>query len=651
MKILTVIPLKKGPLGQNLTYFSAQDISAGSLVNIPLRSKNTLGLVVSSRDASDIKADVKNMDFNLRKIIEIKKTSIFSPRLLESAIDTANYFLAGANNTITTLIPSIFREYYDEIAESYTKSISLEKKENDSVKSEKLIFQAPLEERISSYKTLIRSSFAEKKSVFIALPTEHDIRIFHQLLSRGIEQFTFEFHGGLSTKKNFLRIKDLLKTTHPVLVLATPPFLSLPRPDFKTIILERESSNSYRKIERPYIDLRVFVELFASRSRAKFILSDTLLSFTTISRKDTENLPLLYPLSFRINFDGDIKILERGKPIKDVLTKGEKKFKVLLDQSENEIRQYISKKKNVFIFALRKGLATQTICRDCGETLACATCSAPVVLYLSKDGNRRIFSCNRCKKAVDPETSCANCHSWNLMPLGIGTDTVYEEVKKVFGKEKIFQLDKETARNKKGAEEIIKGFENNEGAILIGTEMAFSYLKNKVPLSIIASFDSLWSIPNFAMGEKIIHILLSVLEKTATKLLIQTKNPNDSAILAVKNSNILSFVREELEERKKFSYPPYKRFIKVTHLGNKEEMQNARKILKEILKEYSPEIFSGFVAKLKSKYATNALIKVNPKSWSLPFLTPNYSIDQSLFGKLSSLPSSFEVTVDPEDLL
>ena len=89
-------------------------------------------------------------------------------------------------------------------------------------------------------------------------------------------------------------------------------------------------------------------------------------------------------------------------------------------------------------------------------------------------------------------------------------------------------------------------------------------------------------------------------------------------------------MREELEDRKNLNYPPYKRFIKITYLGDKEGSVEAKKALKEVFKEYNPEIFGGFVAKNKNQYVTNALIKMDPKKWSLPELFIIPPIDQNL---------------------
>ena len=110
-------------------------------------------------------------------------------------------------------------------------------------------------------------------------------------------------------------------------------------------------------------------------------------------------------------------------------------------------------------------------------------------------------------------------------------------------------------------------------------------------------------------------------------------------------------MRDEIEDRKKLGYPPFKRFIKITHFGNKEEAQKARRGLEEVFKDYNPEIFSGFISRLKGKYATNALIKLEPRKWSLSEISAGSSINETLYAKLTSLPPAFEVSVDPEDLL
>ncbi len=665
MKILGIIPLKKGFLKGDLTYFSAQDIQPGSIVTVMLRSKEILGLVISSRDASHSKINIKDMDFQLKKVIEAKGKSIFREEYLKSILLTGDYFASNPNNAIVSLIPAIFREEYDQIfriikrsekiAETPTLNSSLES-ESKNIHNEKLLLQDVALDRISTYKTLIRENFAAQKSVFIVLPTEGDILSFEEYLSKGIEGFTFSFHGNLKDKKIIEKFEKVITTKHPVLILATAPFLSIPRKDIGVIILEHESSNSYRMLSRPHFDLRVFVEIFASEINTKLIIGDTLLRFETIAKKDMEYYTSMHPLSFRINWSGEINV---ENPRSD---KQNPEFKIFTDKTIESIKHKLSKGKNVFIFALRKGLASVTVCRDCGEMVSCLKCAAPLVLYNlqtndTEEKRSGMFVCNKCEEEKNPDTVCTYCKSWNLMPLGIGTDTVVQNIEKIiakdpdFPKAKIFQLDKESAKTKKGAEKIVKEFEEHPGSILVGTEMALFYLTQKTTLSVIASFDSLWSIPNFKMSERIIQLVLAIISKTEDRLIIQTKNENDDAIRAIENGNLLSFIRSELEDRAKLSYPPFKRFIKIKHLGSKSETTEAKMLLANVFKDYKPLIFSGFIAQIKNQHVTNALIKLNIDEWSLPILAPNSSIDRRLLAKLLSLPPSFEVSVDPEDLL
>ena len=134
-----------------------------------------------------------------------------------------------------------------------------------------------------------------------------DIEEFSKLLEKGIENFVVTIHGGLSPKKQLKKIEQILTSVHPILVIGTAPYLCIPRQDFETIILEHENSNAYKMIARPHFDLRTYVELFASKINAKLIIGDFLLRYETIARKEMDNFNVIYPLSYRTNFKGEIK--------------------------------------------------------------------------------------------------------------------------------------------------------------------------------------------------------------------------------------------------------------------------------------------------------------------------------------------------------
>ena len=107
---------------------------------------------------------------------------------------------------------------------------------------------------------------------------------------------------------------------------------------------------------------------------------------------------------------------------------------------------------------------------------------------------------------------------------------------------------------------------------------------------------------------------------------------------------------EKIEERKHFRYPPFRRLIKITFTGSKTETEQARSYIEETLDAYEPQIFSAFVGKVRGQYVTNTVIKIEPKLWPIP-TSDDYIKNKELLEKLSRLPPSFSINVDPEDLL
>jgi primosomal protein N' (replication factor Y) len=652
MYIATVIPIKKGFQKEYLTYFSAADIPLGSIVSIPVRLKTIDAIVVSMEDARSMKSDIKNAEYQLKKIAGVKGSSPFTREFFAACSRMKDYSVSSTGSIIQAMMPNVFLDNITQLNEQ--AKIEVEGR-NENIKHEKLIFQALMTDRIAFYRTLIREAFAKKESIFICVPTRYDIEEWKKALVKGIEQYVFAFHSDMTKKSLINTYNEVTSNTHPVLIIGTGMFLSIPRPDIKTIILEHESSDSYKQMGKPYLDIRSFVEVLSSMQKSKLIISDTLLRPDTLNRHDEGELGEVHPPHFRLPAAERQMIVDMKEEVDD---KGSKKFKVLSAKTIGMIEHAITHGESVFLFSIRKGLAGVTVCHDCGHTLLCPNCSAPVVLYGAKQRNAtkvtketsRIFMCNKCGHKESTEVKCPECSSWNLTPLGIGTDRVYAEVKELFKNADIIQIDKEATPTDKEAKLAINTFYKNEGSILIGTEMAFSYMHTAVTHSAIISLDGLLSIPSFNITQKILHIIEKLQSITTRNLVIQTRLPDNQILEYILSGNVLPLYREDLRERKAFGYPPFKRLIKITFTGTASETEKARNYLDRILSAYEPQIFSAFIGKVKGQYITNTIIKINPKEWRLPTgdLTPSQS---DLAEILFILPQAFSINVDPEDLL
>lgn len=650
MYIATVIPFQKGPQKEYLSYFSPNEIPVGTIVSIPVRKKEVDAIVINIEKATDIKSEIKNADFQLRKISQIKGDSPFNKSFFIACQKMKNYTVSNTGTIIKAMFPTVFIENISKLEKTkQVEQIDI----SENIRQEKLIFQATKADRLAFYRTLIREAFAKKESIFICVPTRYDADNFQKELYKGIEQYVFTFHSDLTKKSLIENYNACLLETHPIVIIGTGMFLSIPRNDIKTIILENESGEAYKQIGRPYLDIRSFTEVLSSIQKIKLIFGDTLLRPETLYRHDQGEFGEVSSPIYRISQAENEEIIDMKEETDE---RGKKTFKIIATKTKEMIDDAIGQGKSVFLFSTRRGLAPITVCNDCGSTLLCPSCQTPIVLYGSKQltANKstspRIFMCNKCGRKQDTEISCPTCSSWNLNPLGIGTDKVYEEVKNLYPKTKIFQIDKETTPTQKDARETIMAFNRNPGSILVGTEMAFYYLRDEVYVSAIISLDGLFSIPNFNITQKILHIIEKLHNITTKKLIIQTRNRDNKILENIKNGNVLSLCREDLAERKSFGYPPFKRLIKITFEGSARDTEKARNFIEELLDIYDPQIFSAFVSKVRGQYITNTVIKIDHDIWPLP-TDDKKQVNEILRRNLAQLSPNFSINVDPEDLL
>ncbi|MEJ0002165.1 MAG: hypothetical protein WDN09_03270 [bacterium] len=153
------------------------------------------------------------------------------------------------------------------------------------------------------------------------------------------------------------------------------------------------------------------------------------------------------------------------------------------------------------------------------------------------------------------------------------------------------------------------------------------------------------------MSEKVVPDRPVHTLETDRKLAIQTKNEDDAALAALASGNLLSFVREEIEDKERLGYPPFKRFIKITHEGDKEETKAAREALARLFEEYAPGNIFRIRRPAERRLRDQRPHQARPQALVAPRRHGGAALDGPLLGKLLSLPRAFSVHVDPEDLL
>jgi primosomal protein N' (replication factor Y) len=644
MFIITIIPISRGIGKETLTYFTSEKVGLGSLVSVPIRGKKSYGLVVEIKEAREQKTELKNLSYAMKKIDKVQQRAFLSPTFVDAAKNISDYYATTVGSVLAQLVPKAILESQENFNLSKKENEVAEKVEDETenqkpIAREVLLLQTADPERYGAYKSVIREEFARGRSIFFCLPTIEDIKNVGETLQKGIENYTFVLHSRLSKKEIVSVWQKILAEKHPVLIIASGSFLSLPREDIGTIILEKESSRAYKMQVRPFLDIRTVAEIVAKKSGLRLIFGDQLLQTETIWKQKNGDYAELSPLSFRSLSACNCQKVDMQTPAdmqkKEFKILGEETKKILLSARENSER--------TFVFCGRKGLFPQTVCADCGTAVTCKNCKAPVVLYKKKSGDvlKNLFVCHHCGERRDADVLCENCKGWRILPLGIGVQNVAEEVRKILPKSEIFCLDADTVTTYKGATKIRDDFFATPGSVLVGTEMALSFLNQNVENSIIASLDSFFSIPDFKISEKVFHILLQMRSLTGQKMLVQTRQPETALFDQALSGNLIDFYREQIAERKSLNYPPFAKFIKLTIQGNKIAIKNQMEKIAGALKPFELSVFEAFNPGPQNKSVVHGLLSIPPEIWP----------DKNLLEKLRALPQFVAIKIDPDTLL
>ena len=647
MNIITVIPLTRSKVGENLSYFTASKVPVGAMVSVPLRSKSIHAVVTDCQPAENLKADIRKAPFEIRKLGSVRAIRFFPISFMTSCRILAEYYATHIGNILNVLISDTLLEQIQKIAPPVQKTDTNETISPSIKTSETYAVQGDDDDRLGSWRSMIRQEFARKKSVAIHAPTVSDARHLFKALEKGIEGYIFLLHGGMTPKNIVTTWQAIAKNPHPIVMVASGAFAISPRMDIDTVIIERENARGWIQERAPYIDIRHGLETIARRLCQKVYLADSLLRVETLARLDAREITESSPFKWRSISAAKDRLVNMRMPSADlkqdekVDQKTSPHFKILSPELEELIKHNQEESTHLFIMTIRRGIATITICDDCQKIVICTQCSAPVVLHTSPETGRNFFMCHKCGIRRSADETCKYCDSWRLTPLGIGIDRVYADIRERFPDIDIIKIDIETTKNDKAVYEKLERFRSKPGSILLGTELALSRLSEKVEHVAVVSLDSLFALPDFRIQEKIMYTIIRLRSLAIRSVLVQTRRSEEAVFEYGLKGNLSDFYRFTLEDRKKFSYPPFATLIKITLQGKKDIIAKEMSAIKTLVEPYELDIFPAFTSTVRGLSIIHGLIKLPPLIW------PN----TDLLAKLRSLPPGARVKINPESLL
>lgn len=647
MNIITVIPLTRSKVADELSYFTASEAQVGAIVTVPLRSKTIHGIVSSLKDAADMKIDIKNAPFEIRKLGKVKSTVFFPSQFMNACKELASYYACTPGAVIDALIADGILESAAKIPPPLPKQTSF--MTGAPARDATFAIQGDDADRFSSWRSLIRQEFARKRSIVFYAPTIEDCENIYRQLEKGIEGYIFILNGSLTKKKMVDTWNKISNVEHPIVVIATGSFSALPRSDIETVIIEREHSRGWINQKAPYLDLRHALETIARARKQTVFIADSLLRSETLFRLDQNDIDRGSPFKWRSisnAIDTMVNMKKDPDAVREIVAKSsgevrESSFQVLSPELESLIRLNQEENTHLFLMTIRRGSAPTTVCGDCESIVTCRNCDAPVVLHTSAESGKNFFLCHKCGERRSADETCVNCGSWRLTPLGIGIERVREELRAKFPSVDVFQIDSDSTKSNKHIDEALTAFRNKPGSILLGTELAMLHFTDKIDHIAVVSLDSLFSLPDFRIQEKIMYMLTRLRTQATRSIMVQTRKPEEKVFEYGLKGNLSDFYRQTLIERKQFAYPPFAHLIKLTIEGKKDTIARLMSEAQSSLEPRELEIFPAFTSAAKGNSAIHGLMRLEYRAWP----------DPDIIAKLKALPPQVSVKINPETLL
>lgn len=579
MFIVEVIPLVRGVQIDSLTYFSSQEYSRGTIVQIPVRGKTVSGVVIESSPVSSAKTALKAATFSLRKLPANNKTTTISNHLMETVEALYKKIPAKRGAILFSLLPPDVR--------SGTVDYPPLPSHRGNEDSTPQLLAAPLNERLIIYEAIIRKAFAHRGSVLLVMPNGQAVKRAHTALEHGIKDRIVTFSSEQSKAaraKAYNQFSDLTKAN---LVIATPHFAYLDRPDFTTIIVDEVGSQSYVERSRPYLDHREALKLLASVSKRSLILGDIVTRTDDEVYLRNEQYSTYGEPQHRLTLGSTLNVItQNDKP------QGEVPFSLFSPDLKRRIDNAIEGRHNVFLYAARRGLAPVVACIDCGFIFRCPDSGAPYSLLRTHHptrGEERWFVSTTSGKRVRANDVCEQCGSWRLRERGIGIQHIEDELKSLFPNIPRVLFDATTASTHKKAQALQKQMDSHKGAILLGTNMVMPYLPNNIYLSAVVSLDSARAIPTWRADESLFRLLLTLREASSHEVVVQTRTPGDDLLVYASRGATDRFHDDELHLREMLQYPPYSNFYFLTWQGAAEHLTSTEQQIKQLIAPINPK--------------------------------------------------------------
>ena len=396
------------------------------------------------------------------------------------------------------------------------------------------------------------------------------------------------------------------------LVIGTRSAIFAPVKDLGLIIIDEEQEHTYKSDNNPKYHARDIARFRCAKENALLLLASATPSIDSY-KKACDGVYRLIELKQRY---GKAKLPEvKLADMREEIRAGNDSSLSLPLLSE--IGKNLDAGEQSILFLNRRGYHNFVSCASCGKAVYCKSCSVPMTYHTDRIYHRSELVCHWCGKRAPMPTSCPECSSEHIKPMGFGIQFVEKKIGEIFPRASAIRMDTDTTSSKNSYENMLSDFRSHKADILLGTQMVTKgHDFPDVTLVGILNADSSLYLNDFRASEKTFAMLTQVIGRAgrsdkAGRALIQTMNPDNDIIRLACAQDYKTFYKNEINTRRLLSFPPFCDIVLLT-LTCAEESAVMRDIKK---------LSDDLRAKATGEYADVPLLCFGP------FEAPVYKVD------------------------
>lgn len=427
------------------------------------------------------------------------------------------------------------------------------------------------------YLNLIEYIIKQNKTAILLVP---EISLTMQVINRFYEWFGNKvaiFHSALSSGEKYDEYLKIIRGEVKV-VIGTRSAIFVPLKNIGIIIIDEEQSDAYKQENTPRYNAIDMAKYRSKYHNIPLVLGSATPTLETRARA----IKGVYHHLFLTKRPGksilpEVSIIDMTKEIKI----GNFIFSKILQE---EINKRLQNKEQIILLLNRRGYSTYITCPSCGYTYRCPNCDITLTYHKASNSMR----CHYCGYTKLKDDKCPNCKEEGLNYLGLGTEKVEQEIKKLFPKARVVRMDQDTTTKKGSHEKIINDFKFHKYDILLGTQMISKGLDFPlVSLVGVINADTSLNAPDFRSNERTFSLLYQASGRAGRsnilgKVIIQTYNPDNFILNCVQKQDFNAFYQYEMNIRRLVKYPPYYYLVSIKLISKdyNEALNNAKKVVK-----------------------------------------------------------------------